>query len=159
MVFVTAQAAMAEPHIVSIPGEGWHLVVDAPPLTSSRGATDGGRFSYSGVDGNSGVTFSVHTEEMKNGTNRQCRDFYWARAEDNPYLVRDSVVFFDTPILLGLTHRSAGDYQGRPFSTVNSHGYFVKNGKCVDLHVSQIPYSDEGKARVENMVRTERVME
>jgi len=159
LALAMAQIAFAEPHIVTIPGQGWHLVVDAPALTSSEGSAGGGRFSYTGADVNSGITFSIHTEEMKQGSNKSCRDVYWAKTQNNPYIVTGSPVFFETATLVGVTYRSEGEYRGRAFTTANSHGYFVKSGKCVDLHVSQIPYSDEGRARVEHMVRTARVMD
>jgi hypothetical protein len=48
---------------------------------------------------------------------------------------------------------------GQPYKTASSHGYFVKNGKCVDLHVSKIPYSEEGTKNVENIVRTARIIQ
>lgn len=150
--------ALAEPNIVTVPGEGWHLVVDTPPLTSSDGASQDGRFRYTGVDINNGITFSIHTEPMSEGTNAGCREHYWNKAAANPYIVKESVVQFETEHLHGVTHRSEGEYKGRPFTTVNSHGYFVKNGKCVDLHVSQIPFSEEGLERVETIVRESRVL-
>lgn len=151
-------AAIAEPNIVTIPEQGWHLVVDTPPLTSSESTNEDSRFSYTGADGISGVTFSIHTEDMMNGSNKQCRDEYWGKTKNYPYIVKRSAELFETPTLLGVTYRSEGEYKGRPFTTVNSHGYFIKNGKCVDLHVSQIPYSVEGKMKVESMVRTSKVM-
>lgn len=152
-------AVVAERNIVTIPGQGWHLVVDTPPLTSSESTGEQGLFSYTGADGNSGITFSIHTEDMKGGSNKQCRDEYWAKAQKNPYVVKASAVPFETPTILGVTYRSEGEYKGQPFTTVNSHGYFVKGGKCVDLHVSQIPYSDEGRKKVESVVRTSKVMQ
>lgn len=159
LLLTCVTSAFAEPNIVTIPGEGWHLVVDAPALTSSEGSNEDGRFSYTGADINSGVTFSINTEDMNNGSNKACRDMYWAKTKNNPYIVKDSPVLFDTPTLHGVTYRSGGEYKGRPFTTVNAHGYFVKKGKCVDLHVSQIPYTDEGKAKIEKMVRTAKIME
>lgn len=159
LLSMTSLTVFAESNIVTIPTQGWHLVVDTPPLTSSESKHDGGRFSYTGADGNTGITFSIHTEDMEGGTSKQCRDEYWAKAQNNPYIVKGSAVFFETPTLLGITYRSLGEYRGRSFATVNSHGYFVKNGKCVDLHVSQMPYSDEGRTKVENIVRTSKVME
>ena len=153
------QVVVAETNIVTITGQGWHLIVDMPPLTSFEGKSEGGRFSYTGADGKSGVTFSINTEDMKTGSRKQCRDEVWAKTQNNPTIVKGSAVFFETPSLLGVTYRSEGEYRGRPFTTVNSHGYFVRNGKCVDLHVSQIPYSDEGKKRVEQIVRSSKVMQ
>jgi len=152
-------AAVAESNIVTIPGQGWKLVVDTPPLTSSESRNEDGRFSYTGADTNSGITFSIYTEDMANGNSKQCREKYWTKTKSNPYIVKDSAVMFETATLFGVTYRSGGVYKGTPFTMVNSHGYFVKNGKCVDLHVSQLPYSDEGKTKVENIVRSAKIMQ
>lgn len=151
-------AAFAESNIVTIPGQGWHLVVDIPPLADSKGEAANGRFSYTGTSIESGITFSIHTEEMKDADNAQCRAEYWGKAQANPYIVKDSATLFETDSLHGVSYRSEGEYQGRAFTMVNAHGYFVENGKCVDLHVSQLPFSETGKAKVERIVRTSRVM-
>ena len=154
LALVFSQTVLAEKNYVTVPGEGWHLVIDMPPLTSSEGRTDGGRFSYTGADNVSGLTFSVNTEPMKEGTNKSCRDVYWAKAQANPYIVKDSSALFDTPALAGVSYRSEGDYKGQHFTTANAHAYFIEKGNCVDLHVSQIPFSAAGKAKVESIVRT-----
>lgn len=158
VLIALSAAAVGEESIVTIPGQGWHLVVDVPPLTSSESANRQGRFSYLGADTVSGITFSINTENMQGGTNAQCRDEYFERARRNPHIVQESIVSFETPTLLGISYRSGGEYEGQPFTMANSHGYFVKNGKCVDLHVSHLPYTAEGAKRVENVVRTSKVI-
>lgn len=159
VAILLAQAVAAEPNVVTIPGQGWHLMVDVPPLTSSEGKSNGQQFSYTGADVNSGITFSIHTEDMKNGTNETCRKVYWTKARKNPYIVKGSPVLFESTNLVGVTYRAAGEFRGRSFTTVNAHGYFVKKNKCVDLHVSQIPYTEAGKAEVERIVRSAKVIE
>lgn len=154
-----SQAVVAEPNIVTIPGQGWNLVVDTPPLTSSEGTNKDGRFRFVGADTQYGITFSIFTEDLENGSNVQCRDKYWAKTKENPYIIKESVELFETPIMLGVTYHVAGMYMGQPYKTANSHGYFVKNGKCVDLHVSQIPYTDEARKVVEAIVTTAKVMQ
>lgn len=156
---LVSTSAFAEPQIVTIPTQGWHLVVEAPPLTSSESTTVGGRFSYTGADGNSGITFSIHTEDARGGSHKECRDEYWKRTQASPYIIKGSAELFETPALLGVTYRSEGEYKGKRFALVNSHGYFVKNGKCVDLHVSQIPYSPEDIEAVERIVRTSKILQ
>lgn len=158
-IVLIATSVSAESQIVTIPAQGWHLVVEVPPLTSSESTTIGGRFSYTGADGKSGITFSIHTEDAKGGSHKECRDEYWKQSLANPYIVKGSAELFETPTLLGVTYRSEGEHKGKRFALVNSHGYFVKNGTCVDLHVSQIPYSPEGAETVERIVRTSKVLQ
>jgi len=152
---------IAEPNIVTIPNQGWSLIVETPPLTSSESSNKDGRFRYIGADTASGITFSIHTEDwdLENQSNTQCREKYWMKTKNNPYIIKESVELFETATMLGVMYRIEGKYMGQPYKTASSHGYFVKNGKCVDLHVSQIPYSDEGMRNVKNIVRTARVME
>ena len=152
-------AVAAEQNIVTIPAQGWSLVVGTPPLTSSESTNKDGRFRYIGADTLSGITFSIHTEDMGNKTNADCRDKYWTKTKDNPYIIKESAGLFEAEMMLGVSYRIEGKYMGQPYKTANSHGYFIKNGKCVDLHVSQIPYSDEGMKNVENIVRTARLMQ
>lgn len=154
-------AVIAEPNIVTIPNQGWSLIVETPPLTSSESTNKDGRFRYIGADTASGITFSIHTEDLDfgNQSNAQCRDKYWMKTKNNPYIIKDSIELFETTIMLGVMYRIEGKYMGQPYKTSSSHGYFVKNGKCVDLHVSQIPYSDEGMKNVKNIVSTARIME
>ena len=161
VVFMSALpiVAVAEPNIVTIPAQGWSLIVDTPPLTSSESSNKDGRFRYIGADSESGITFSIFTEDMENQSNIQCRDKYWKKSKDNPYIIKDSVRFFEATSMLGVSYRIEGSYMGRPYKTASSHGYFVKNGKCVDLHVSQIPYSDEAMKIVESIVLIARVMQ
>lgn len=156
---VLPQAVIAEPNIVTVPAQGWSLIIDTPPLTSSESTNKDGRFRYIGADTGSGITFSIHTENLENQSNTQCRDKYWTKTKDNPYIIKESVEFFETALILGVTYRVEGKYMGQPYKTASSHGYFVKNGKCVDLHVSKIPYSEEGTKNVENIVRTARIIQ
>jgi len=158
LLAIPCAAAHAEPTIITVHGQGWHLFVDAPSLTSSDSKSIKGRFRYTGLDVNSGITLSVHTEPMRAGSREQCRDAYWSKTKNIPYIVNGSPALFEAPELVGVTYRSEGEFRGKPFTTANAHGYFVVEGNCVDLHVSQIPYSDDGKAKVEAIVRSAKVM-
>ena len=159
-IFMTlSQAVVAEPNIITVPAQGWSLIVNTPPLTSSESTNKDGRFRYIGADTESGITFSIHTEDLESGSSVQCRDKYWGKTKNNPYIIKESVELFEAAIMVGVTYRIEGKYKGQPYKTASSHGYFVKNGKCVDLHVSQIPYSDEGRKNVEDIVRSARIMQ
>ena len=158
-LMLMTSGAFAEPNIVTIPGRGWHLGVDVPSLTNSNSETDGARFSYTGVDTKSGITFSINIEVLANGSNAECRDEYWGKGQKNPVITAGTVEYFESPLLLGVSHRAEGDYNGMHFTTANAHGYFVKGDACVDLHVSKIGYSDESRARVENIIKDAAVID
>lgn len=149
---------LAEPTVITMPGKGWHLELNVPPSTQLEGESDGTRFRYVGANTGSGFTFSVHLEPMPDGGNAECRDEYWGKARLNPMIVGDSVQEFESEILLGISHRTSGEYQGRAFTTYNAHGYFVHKGACVDLHVSQIGDADDFRTVVESVVSSAKIL-
>ena len=152
-----ATVATAEPTIVTVPGKGWHFLIDVPPVRTSEGQNDGERFRYLATSP-TGITFSLHTESAEGGGNELCRDTYWAKGSKNPVITEGSVEFFEAKHLLGVSHRSEGDYQGKHFTTANAHGYFVQGPDCVDLHVSMVGYTEENRRRVEEIVKSSAII-
>ncbi len=146
-----APAAGASPYFVSMPDGAFTLVLDVPTVNTVEGSFDGQRFSFTAASRATGVTFSVHTEPMAGGDNAECRRRVWERGRRNPYVVKATVREFDTRTVAGIAHRSEGDFRGQPFTTVNAHGFLARAGRCVDVHVSRIPASDEALRDVERI--------
>ena len=55
------------------------------------------------------------------------------------------------------THLSEGEYKGQPFKLAAGHAYFVKNGVCVDLHVSHFPFSDKSDKIVKDIIVSSKI--
>lgn len=147
-------AAHAEPTWITVPGEGWSVKLDAPPMTNIKGEREGRRFKYLASNTETGVTFSIHTETAAADNKDSCRATYWARGSTNPTLVKESVRQFESDAASFVTHRSEGSYKGTPFKTANGHAYLVKGGLCLDVHVSHWPYRDDSEALVEKVLRS-----
>ncbi|MBX3656706.1 MAG: hypothetical protein KF686_21230 [Ramlibacter sp.] len=123
-------------------------------MMNIKGERDGRHFQYLASSTETGVTFSIHTETLGADSNESCRSTYWSRGAGNPTLIKDSVKLFESDIASFVTHRSEGVYKGTAFKTANGHAYLVKNGVCVDVHVSHWPYRDTSEALVEQLLRS-----
>lgn len=140
--------AVAEIQYITIPGEGWHLKLDAPPLTHTEAKSRGRIFRYLASSVETGVTVSVNTETEGSKSNAECRETYWSKQQTNPMLVKGSETVFETDTAYFSTYRSEGVYKGQPFKTANAHAYIARNGICADIHVSHWPYSEESESIV-----------
>jgi hypothetical protein len=152
VLLLTPLAAVAEIQYITIPGEGWHLTLDAPPLTNTEAKARGRIFRYLASSVETGVTVSVNTETEGSKSNAQCRDTYWTRQQTNPVLVKGSESVFEDDTAYYSTYRSEGVYKGEPFKTANAHAYIARNGICADIHVSHWPYNEESESIVAEIV-------
>ncbi|MES2582777.1 MAG: hypothetical protein V4627_08685 [Pseudomonadota bacterium] len=143
----------AEPLYITVPAEGWTLKLDAPAMTSMRGTSDGRRFQYQASSVETGITLSLHTETEGSGSNDECRDTYWKKTLASPTTKSDINLTGSANALL-VTHLTELVYQGKAQKTANGHAYFVKNGLCMDLHVSHWPYQSGSEKRVEVVLRS-----
>ncbi|MFA5938873.1 MAG: hypothetical protein WC809_05920 [Sinimarinibacterium sp.] len=154
LLFLFSTIARAEPFYITIPGEGWSLKVDAPPMTSVKGTSEGRIYQYMASSVETGLTLSLHTETEGGRSNQECRETYWRLAQRNPTLVKDTVTLSGSEQALFATHLSEGVYKGEAFKTANGHAYLAKNGLCIDLHASHWPYDVSSEKRVEEILRS-----
>ena len=150
--------ADADSNIITIPGQGWHLVLDVPPLTSTRSESNGSLFTYQGEDTVSGLTLRVTTELLPDGDNAKCRQQAWARTREESNVIKGSLDRFENRMLLGATYQSTLDAMGRRFATANASGYFVVNDRCVDVRASVTPYAEKARQTVLAIVQSLRIM-
>jgi len=144
--------AVAEIQYITIPGEGWHLALNTPPLTNTEAKSRGRIFRYLASSVETGVTVSVNTETQGSSSNAECRDKYWSKQQANPMLVKGSETVFEDDTAYYSTYRSEGVYEGQPFKTANAHAYIARNGICADVHVSHWPYTEESESMVADIV-------
>ncbi|MDX1528545.1 MAG: hypothetical protein R3337_07945 [Gammaproteobacteria bacterium] len=148
ILLLAPAVAVAEIQYITIPGEGWHLTIDAPPLTNTEAKARGRIFRYLASSVETGVTVSVNTETSGSGSNAECRQRYWSKTQTSPMLVKGSENVFQTDAAHFSTYRSEGVYKGEPFKTANAHAYIAKDGICADVHVSHWPYTEDSDALV-----------
>ncbi len=147
-------AAHAETVYITIPGQGWHLTLDAPPLTNTEAKSRGGIFRYLASSVETGVTVSVNTETEGAENNAQCRETYWTKTQTNPMLVKGSEREFENDTAHFSAYRSEGVYKGQPFKTANAHAYISRDGICADVHVSHWPYNGDSNQIVAAIIQS-----
>jgi len=151
--------AAAEPTYITIPDQGWHLSLDAPAPSKMEGSTLGSRFRYTASDPFTSTTYSVLTEPFTDKTHTSCRDLILSRAKDRPAGSKeDKTKLFEAATFSGQRSRFEVTVDGRTHTMATAHAFFVEKGRCVDVHVSQFPYSDEALDAVEAIVRTVKVV-
>ena len=157
-LFVTSSVSAEETYI-TIPGENWTLMLETPPITSSKLEVSNRLVRYVGSSVETGVTLSVNTETEASKNNRECFEVFWSKAQNNPVMVKASIRTKNNNKAYYATHRSEGEYKGQAFKIANGHAYFVKNGICVDLHVSHWPFTSESEIIVSNILESLKIIE
>lgn len=152
-LFLVAGIATADPLYITVPGEGWTLKLDTPAMPNTRGSMDGRRLQYQATSVETGITLSLHSETDSASSNEVCRDTYWKKSQNSP-TTKSDISLWNSEQAMMVTHLSDLVYQGKPQKTANGHAYFVKNGLCLDLHVSQWPYQVGSEKRVEAVLRS-----
>lgn len=149
----------AETTYITIPGEGWSLALNTPPMTATKSQSSDRVLRYTGSSITTGVTLSVNTELDASESNNECFNAYWDKAQKNPTMVKESIETFNNSNAMYATHYSEGEYRGQPFKMANGHAYFVNSGVCVDLHVSHWPRTDESKKLVKDILLSLKIIE
>ncbi len=149
----TGTIACADTLYITVPAEGWSLQLDTTAMTNTRGNSDGRRFQYQASSVETGFTLSLHTETEGGSSNDACRETYWKKNQNSPTTKSDIQLSASGNALL-VTHLTELVYQGKAQKTANGHAYFVKNGLCMDLHVSHWPYQSGSEKRVDAVLRS-----
>jgi hypothetical protein len=151
--FLFVGSVQAEPLYVTVPGEGWTLKIEAPAMKLTRGLGEGRRCQYRAASIESGFTVSLSSELEGTRDNDECRQVYWSKSEGGPTKKSDIKLFRSDRASL-VTHLAEAVLQGATHKTANGHAYFVKNGLCMDLHVSHWPYQSGSEQKVEEILRS-----
>lgn len=174
-----AQPGPPERFVLTLPGQGWSLSFEAPPLTNLSGQTTRSGFQFRGT-WPGGFNVSVTSEKAEGGGTRHDDSFdhYWPTAQRGPIL-DPSTVKVDktsgryvkvsyrtkTPAFRmggGFGPPGAGSGQivagqagasSTPATTPHVNYYFTVNGRWVDVHVSRTPSGPDDQ---EQLARFER---
>jgi len=149
-----ASLVSAEDTYITIPNENWTLKLDTPPITYSKLEVRNRLVRYIGSSVETGVTLSVNSETEASSKSQECFEVFWAKAQNNPVMVKASIKTKNDSKAYYATHLSEGEYKGQAFKTANGHAYFVRNGLCVDLHVSHWPFTGESERVVSDILES-----
>lgn len=144
-----------EPFTLTIPGQGWTVDFESPPLKQFQGESKGKTFVFRATE-EKAFNLSLFVEEPKNSEtgHEACFNYYWPRSKRNPMIDQKSVKIEKTPKYVKVTYQIlAGDS-----NAANANFYFAFQGRWIDLHVSRYPAAagdDEKLAAFEKSIAYE----
>lgn len=143
LLLLVGTSAGAEPTTVFIPGRSWVLTFDIGLVTLYQARSSGQQFQYaastSGVLDSPRTALSFFLEPEAGDSKQACFTAYWTKARSNPLIEEASVRHTSYDAYEQVLYRLRNGQQHANF-------YFVKDGLCADVHISQskaVPLSDE----------------
>lgn len=135
-----APASAAE---VRVPGEGWSIRFDAPPLADEqeRGG-DGADYAYRANSERFNLSVFVETPQGA-GTHEACHAFYWSKASRNPRIDPESVKTARTAKYVRVQYDLVLELAGEAIRQRNVNYFFAHKGRWVDVHASIIGYGKD----------------
>jgi len=159
LLLVASATSADEPYLLTVPGQGWALHLNLPPLSQYQAETVDQGFRFMGSSEESGVILSVLVEESEAEDAKACRVEYWASGSQNPMIVGETVELRDLGPHPGVVYTLEGDYQGQHVKAENANIYIFHEGRCVDLHLSRFPYEEGARERLAAIAATVDVRE
>ncbi|WP_455200650.1 tetratricopeptide repeat protein [Kaarinaea lacus] len=109
------------------------------------------------ASGSEGFNLSIFSEKEneKITTNESCRQKYWIKEKD-PFkdrLTKETILSFKH-LEIVLREYSPLQIKGRNSNTYHGNAYFFKNGRCIDVHASQVIKDRSSRAVVATMLST-----
>lgn len=131
---LAAGGAGAETTTVFIPGRSWVPTFDIGLVTQYQARSSGQQFQYMA---STGVAFdaprtvlSFFLEPEAAHSKQACYTAFWTKAKSNPLINEGSVKHTSHETYEQVLYRLKDDQQHANF-------YFVKDGLCADVHISQ----------------------
>jgi len=126
-------SVFAESQSIPIIGLGWTLTVDAPAFATKKEKPGDGGFTFQANSGNFNLSVFVETP-AKVGGNKECFDFYWAKASRNPLIDKLSVETGSNAKFHRVQYTMNSKDQA--FTVKHVNYYFAFEGKWIDVHIS-----------------------
>jgi hypothetical protein len=153
-----AQAALADELRIPVPGEGWTLKLDAPPMSEVQAAREG--HVYTGNAGKLNLSLHVSKPLCPGGDGDDSRyKCFRSKMANMPYIVSDSVRANTVAGGVQVTYLMEVPVGERKLRAFNLYYLFVKNGKWADLHVSVVQPSREELESVFKLIDTMTVVD
>lgn len=129
--------ASAAPTTVAIPGQGWQVSFDAPPVTERNESDHPDQYLYFGRAGRFNMSIYVETPGCKHGTKHaDFLDCFWPKASRNPVIVKDSIRQECSERYCKLSYDIEAPRDRRQVRQRNINFLFAYRGKWTDVHVS-----------------------
>lgn len=126
--------------VVMVDGADWGFKF-APTLAQTRKTGSvSADFQFEGMTEEGFIVSGfVESAEGKGTDAATCKDYYWKRALRNPAIVRESVIVASRGKKFEVvSYAIEGSDEGIAVVSVNTNYYGFREGKCIDVHVSQV---------------------
>lgn len=152
-VVAASMTFAAETYSFTIPGRGWALTMELPPLAvyQAEDAEPGFRFMGSCAE-DEGIAVSFFVESSEAADSEACRAELWAQGSQNPMISKDTVQLVDFAGKPGVRYVIEGEFQGEHVKAQNANVYLAHDGTCVDVHVSRFPFVEGAEAQLAAIV-------
>lgn len=136
---------------IPIPGQGWKVTFDAPPIKNGRGGSHGDDYEFRGSNGRLNVSLFVEAPKKAGGGNKECYEFYWPKSALHPLIKHDSVKVSHTDKFYRVEYLIQIPENGIASMQTNVNYYFAFEGKWVDLHISALGASQAEAAIIKRI--------
>jgi hypothetical protein len=130
--------AAADPFSVEIPGLGWRISFDAPPLGQIRDERLGPDYTWRANSGRFNISLFVEEPANPGRTNKDSYAFYWPKGRRNPLIDQSTVEVTQTSRYVRVQYVIRAPYRGSSVPMMNVNYYFAHRGRWVDVHISVI---------------------
>lgn len=134
-VILFPSVSLAEVSKIEIPGEGWHIAFDAPPLSKKEESKKEGRYIFRAASGRFNISLLVEPPRGPGDTHQASYSFYWPRAVRNPSIAKETVVVTHHPSYFRVEYDVVGVFGGRQFTQKNVHYYIAFNKRWINVHI------------------------
>ncbi|MBU2713983.1 hypothetical protein [Zooshikella harenae] len=144
IILFYSQTIIAE-NIFIVSGENWGFIFNSPKLETHRdGISETGyQFQASSREGFI-VSGFVEPALGKGRSPEECKSFYWSKALRNPNILRDTITTVKGGHFSIVNYLVDVEYKAKRYIQANTNYYGFREGKCIDVHVSQIfPFSKD----------------
>jgi hypothetical protein len=168
IVFVTSlmihSASADEPAkdsiLLTLPKIEWALDVNWPGLVikAQEITPDGNNCRFLAEDLRRGFAISGYLEKHPElGTPKQCRDFYWAKAQQSPFK-KDDISLSDLGEM-AIVEYLVKEYEGVEINQKHVNAYLTRDNFWIDIHLSKVDFKKRDQRLFDSVLRKIKIIE
>jgi hypothetical protein len=120
---------------LAIPGEGWRISFEAPPLPDKgEMRKNGADYMWGTSSGRFTISVFVEVPRGSGMTHKDCYEYYFPRSMRNPAIVKESVVTTQNEKYFRVQRDTVNEKNGLLLRHVNY--FFAYRGRWMDVHIS-----------------------
>jgi hypothetical protein len=134
----------AEPFVVTIPGQGWEIAMETPPLANFAGQAKPKGFQFRATSGEDGFNVSIFVEQPQGHekTHEAVFNHYWPMAKQNPLIDASSIKVTKTAKFVKVAYRFDLGQADKDAKNRQVNYYFFFKDRWIDVHISKMPLAE-----------------